>query len=711
VYIVDPGRGYWGTSSTTDASGVYAKAGLPTGTYYVRTSNSLGYIDELHSELPCPDGACSPYTNGTGVAVTAGATTNGIDFGLATGGSVTGTVTVAGTETPLAGVTVQVYNAAGTSVGSVTTNASGGYVKSGLPTGTYYARTSNSLGYVDEIYGELPCVGGSCPSVTTGTGVSVTAGETTGSVDFALGLGGSISGTVTDAGTGSPLSNVTVYFFDAGGAAEGSVTTDGSGNYSKNLLPAGTHYVVTSNSLGYIDELYDNLPCSGCVVTAGTGIAVAGGMATGSVNFGLVKAVSVAGMTVSPGVLDFGAMPAGSSPVDRALTVTNTGTVTLSGWYWTLNTALVGGTCGSVAANPSGLYSLTPGQSCTFVLRFTPDSLGHRSAPLWIGMRSPSAPTGEPDVTWNGSWTAFVDVPPGGGDFTGDRKADILWRHDMQGDIWLWEMNGDARTAETYVRTIGDTNWEIRGQGDQTGDGKADLLWRNKVTGELYLWPMDGAAPLGEIYVTTVDPAYDIVGTGDFDGDGKSDILWRHTTLGDIWIWLMDGATPLSQVYVDRVDPGYVVKGVGDLDADLKADIVWYHATTGEVWVWPMNGTTRLEQVWVGSVPDTGYQIAGLGDFDGNGTADMVWHHATLGEVWIWPMNGAARLSETYVDTVPDTAYRIVGTGDYDGNGKADLLWHHATLGEVWVWLMDGPVKVSETWVATVPDTGYRIVR
>ena len=294
------------------------------------------------------------------------------------------------------------------------------------------------------------------------------------------------------------------------------------------------------------------------------------------------------------------------------------------------------------------------------------------------------------------------------GDFTGDLKSDMLWRHATQGDVWVWPMNGPALTAETYVRTVADTNWEIRGQGDQDGDGDADILWRNKVTGEIYFWPMTGTTPDAEIYVGTVDPAYDIAGTGDFDADGKSDIVWRNFANGEVWIWLMDGATPKSEVYVDTVDPGYVIKGVGDLDANGKADIVWHHATLGEVWVWQMNGTTRLSETWVATVPDTGYQIAGLGDFDGNGTADMVWHHATLGEVWIWPMNGAARLSETYVETVPDTGYRIASTGDYDGDGKSDILWHHATRGEVWVWLMDGPVKASENWVATVPDTGYR---
>ena len=298
-------------------------------------------------------------------------------------------------------------------------------------------------------------------------------------------------------------------------------------------------------------------------------------------------------------------------------------------------------------------------------------------------------------------------------DFDHDLKSDILWRHATQGDLWLWPMDGPARVSESFVRTLPDIDWEIRGLGDQSGDGKADILWRNKVDGRIYLWPMDGSTPVAEFYVATVDPAYDIVGTGDFDGDGKSDILWRHTTWGDVWVWLMDGATsqPGGKVYIDRVDPAYVVKGVGDLDADTKADIVWHHATTGEVWVWPMNGTTRLDQVWVGRVPDVGYQIVGVADHTGDGKADLLWHHATWGEAWLWEMDGVARVSETWVATVPETDYRVMATGDYDGDGMADILWHHATRGEVWVWLMDGTAKRSETWVSTVPELGYQIVK
>ena len=360
-------------------------------------------------------------------------------------------------------------------------------------------------------------------------------------------------------------------------------------------------------------------------------------------------------------------------------------------------------------------WSGNSGGYITSSINLPPAALGHNVKLKWrmasdgsqgsTGVRIDSITIASPYVC------SSCNVYGTRGDFTGDLKSDILWRHATRGEVWLWPMDGAAKTGETPVRTVADTNWEIRGVGDQTGDGKADILWRNKTTGQIYLWPMNGSTPVSETYVATVDPAYDIVGSGDYNGDGKSDILWRHLTNGKVWIWLMNGATPLSQVYVDTVDSGYVIKGSGDLNLDGKSDIVWHHGTRGEVWVWLMNGTTRTSQTYIGTVGDVGYEIVGVADHTGDGKADILWHHATRGEVWIWPMNGTTVLSESYVDTVPDTGYQIVGTGDYNGDTKADILWHHATRGEVWVWLMNGTTKVSETWVATVPEVGYQIVK
>ena len=355
----------------------------------------------------------------------------------------------------------------------------------------------------------------------------------------------------------------------------------------------------------------------------------------------------------------------------------------------------------------------TTGPACNTVwqptgMRRTVELTGLATGNYYWQVRAVTGTLPEAD---NGTWWTFTVGGASSFDFTGDGKSDILWRHATRGEVWEWPMDGAAPTAETHVRTVADTDWEIRGVGDQTGDGKADILWRNKTTGVIYFWPMDGSTPVSETYVATVDPAYDIVGSGDYDGDGKSDILWRHMTTGAVWIWLMNGATPLSQVYVDTVDPGYVVKGSGDLNGDTKADIAWHHATTGEVWVWLMNGAVRSSQTHIGTVADVGYQIVGVADHSGDGKADILWYHATRGEVWIWPVDGTTVVSESYVDTVPDTGYQIVGTGDYNGDGKADILWHHATRGEVWAWLMNGSTKLSETWVATVPDVGYQIVK
>jgi len=357
-----------------------------------------------------------------------------------------------------------------------------------------------------------------------------------------------------------------------------------------------------------------------------------------------------------------------------------------------------------------GTYSWNPATGAFAATSIAVDTngdwgLSNPSGPITLALSSDGLTATTDDGAGPVALTRVVDP------LTFGRKSDILWRHSSLGEVWLWPMDGAARVSETYVRTVPDTDWEIRGRGDQNGDGQPDILWRNKTSGQVYLWPMDGTTVLSETYVATVDPAYDIVGTRDYNGDGKSDILWRHLTNGEVWIWLMDGATPLSQVYVDTVDPAYAVVGSGDLDGDTKADIVWRHSTYGEVWVWLMNGTSRTSQTHVGTVPDVGYEIVGVADHSGDGKADILWHHATRGEVWIWPMNGTTVVSQSYVDTVPDAGYQIVGSGDYNGDTKADILWHHATRGEVWVWLMDGTTKVSETWVATVPEVGYQIVK
>ena len=109
------------------------------------------------------------------------------------------------------------------------------------------------------MYNNINCV--TCDA-TTGTPITVTAGTTVSNIDFALSVGGGISGTITDADTGLPIVNINIEIYNAAGELIALGGTDLDGNYDVNRgLPTGTYYAVTNNLHGYLNELYKDNPC------------------------------------------------------------------------------------------------------------------------------------------------------------------------------------------------------------------------------------------------------------------------------------------------------------------------------------------------------------------------------------------------------------------------------------------------------------------
>ena len=254
-------QGIFVNSANTTSAGNYTMTGLPGGTYVLRTSNSAGYVDKLYHNKVCV--GCS-LSSGTPVSVTAGAPTNGIDFQLDKGGRISGTVRD-GSGAGIAGITVGIYNSVNYFVTSAITDNLGQYItKTGLQAGTsYFARTSNSLGYVNVTYPTNTCL--TC-SVTVGTAIGVTAGQTTPNIDFTLALGGRITGIITDGGSGQPLQGISVTILLGSGQSVGGTSTNANGAYSSQGLPEGDYYAKTNNGSGYINQLYDARDCIGCAV-------------------------------------------------------------------------------------------------------------------------------------------------------------------------------------------------------------------------------------------------------------------------------------------------------------------------------------------------------------------------------------------------------------------------------------------------------------
>jgi len=144
----------------------------------------------------------------------------------------------------------------------------------------------------------------------------------------------------------------------------------------------------------------------------------------------------------------------------------------------------------------------------------------------------------------------------GTGDFNRDGKADFLWRHAVSGEIVMWFMDGTNLVSGTFTTppAIADISWRIAGTGDFNQDGKPDILWHHEVSGQIKLWYMDGPVMTGETFTNPsvlADVNWKIVVVGDYNADQRPDIVWRHQVSGEIAVWFMDDATLVGGTFTN----------------------------------------------------------------------------------------------------------------------------------------------------------------
>ena len=175
-----------------NGGGSYTIMGLPSGSYKVGFYSGQGggtnYLDQYYNGK-------GTEAEGTPVAVTSPATTQGVNAELHAGGAINGRVTAAATHAPLADVDACAYEGE-KYVGCAETNANGEYTITGLATGSYVVEFS-SFGieseYLSQYYsGESAAVEAQRVGVTAGTTVAGINGELQ-----SANQGGQISGVVT----------------------------------------------------------------------------------------------------------------------------------------------------------------------------------------------------------------------------------------------------------------------------------------------------------------------------------------------------------------------------------------------------------------------------------------------------------------------------------------------------------------------------------
>ena len=226
----------------TDADGHYAILRLRTANYGIGfcppTGNTLGR--EWY-------GGGSSFAGVRPVAVTAGATTSGIDAALEEGAYVSGRVADAG-DNPIQGVQVTAHDVSGIALQSAVTQADGTYLIGRLPGGSvkilFNAVPCFAGNYFSEWYTDKRSVGEADP-------VLVTVGQTTTDIDAVLSPAGAIAGRLTDNDGKGLLSGYVSCVGEDGSYFHGA-QPDHEGNYVVRNLPPNNYRVRFSYTFSSI---------------------------------------------------------------------------------------------------------------------------------------------------------------------------------------------------------------------------------------------------------------------------------------------------------------------------------------------------------------------------------------------------------------------------------------------------------------------------
>ena len=318
------------------------------------------------------------------------------------------------------------------------------------------------------------------------------------------------------------------------------------------------------------------------------------------------------------------------------------------------------------------------------VLTFTGGSITFAS-PLFGRLAVDELPTGGIELRLAGG--------DADNDFNGDGRSDILWRSDS-GNVtnWLARTNGGFAGNLVNANLALTTDWQVAGTGDFNGDGRDDVLWRHN-NGTVTDWlgqANGGFAGNFDNANLALTNDWQVAGVGDFNGDGRDDVLWRASN-GTVTNWLGQASGGFEGNFANAnlaLTTEWQVAGVGDFNGDGRDDVLWRH-TNGTITNWLGQGSGGFTGNFANAnlALTNEWKVAGVGDFNGDGYDDILWRH-TNGTVtnWLGDANGGFTGNFANANVALTNAWTIVDVGDYNGDGRDDVLWRNAD-GSVTDWL------------------------
>jgi hypothetical protein len=284
-----------------NGGGSYTITGLATGSYKIhfRSEEGVNYLSQYYNGKPAE-------TEATPVAVTAPATTEGVNAELHAGGQISGRVIAAATHAPLANVDICAENQSTKNYYCALTSSSGEYAITGMPSGSYrveFFSFLSEVSYLSQYYSNKSSIG-------EAETIGVTAGTTVAGINAELqsaNQGGQITGTVTEAsGAAAPIAGIEVCAYDTSEVDffETCAPTNSKGEYALSGLPEGTFEVFFSGencesepctTQNYLPQYYQGQTSRG----AATFLKVVANKSTNGINAKMEAGGEVEGRVVS----------------------------------------------------------------------------------------------------------------------------------------------------------------------------------------------------------------------------------------------------------------------------------------------------------------------------------------------------------------------------------------------------------------------------
>ncbi len=224
-----------GDCEQTNSNGEYKVENLAPGRYFVYFDgpSESEYVDQIYNGK-------TVFEEGETIVLGTESVISNLNATLALGGTVTGRVTASG-GAPIGEVDVCALTLTDEeTISCGGSDANGNYSIVGLPTGEYKIAFGGSRFSAPNV---APQFFSARNSYAEADPVSVTSSHVTTNIDAVLGVGGEISGTVTDGATGRAVHDFAICAYEERGFSAGCAATDAAGNYTIWGLASGDYRV------------------------------------------------------------------------------------------------------------------------------------------------------------------------------------------------------------------------------------------------------------------------------------------------------------------------------------------------------------------------------------------------------------------------------------------------------------------------------------